>query len=67
MEDSFLADNMMIHIEREIVPSFTFDYIIDDFKSLKEDITNPLTLYPINSVIAFLHFNILIYFRVNYL
>ena len=36
MEDKFLANSMVIYIEREIGESFSFDSIIDDFKSLKE-------------------------------
>ncbi|XP_019438936.1 PREDICTED: zinc finger MYM-type protein 1-like [Lupinus angustifolius] len=36
MEDEFLADNMVIYIEKEIAETFTSDSIIDEFKSLKE-------------------------------
>ncbi|KAK4364705.1 hypothetical protein RND71_016063 [Anisodus tanguticus] len=36
MEDEFLADNMMVYIEKVIVESFSSDSIINDFKSLKE-------------------------------
>ncbi|XP_058775476.1 uncharacterized protein LOC131649734 [Vicia villosa] len=36
MEDEFLADNMMLYIEKEIVDHFSTDSIIDEFKSLKE-------------------------------
>lgn len=36
MDDEFLADNMMLYIEKEIAEYFTTDSIIDEFKSLKE-------------------------------
>ncbi|KAK4369990.1 hypothetical protein RND71_009465 [Anisodus tanguticus] len=36
MENEFLADNMMVYIEKEIAESFSSDSIINDFKSLKE-------------------------------
>ena len=36
MEDEFLANSLVIYIEREIAESFSSDLIIDDFKSLKE-------------------------------
>ena len=36
MEDEFLASTMIIYIERDIATSFSFDSIIEDFKSLKE-------------------------------
>jgi hypothetical protein len=36
MEDEFLADNMMLYIEKEIAEKFSTDSIIDEFKSLKE-------------------------------
>ena len=36
IKDQFLANNMIIYIKREIVESFNFDSIINDFKSLKE-------------------------------
>ncbi|XP_019442247.1 PREDICTED: zinc finger MYM-type protein 1-like [Lupinus angustifolius] len=36
MEDEFLADNMVIYIEKEIAETFTSDSIIGEFKSLKE-------------------------------
>ncbi|XLU30292.1 hypothetical protein S245_066358, partial [Arachis hypogaea] len=35
MEDDFLADSLVIYIEKEIVEKFSFDLIIEDFKSLK--------------------------------
>ena len=36
MEVKFLANTMIIYIERDIATSFNFDSIIEDFKSLKE-------------------------------
>ena len=36
MEDEFLADNMIIYIEKEIAENFSFDSIINEFKDLKE-------------------------------
>ena len=36
MEDNFIADSMVIHIERKIANTFTIDSSIEDFKSLKE-------------------------------
>ena len=39
MEDEFLADSLVVHIERDIAENFDFDSIIDDFKSLKERLT----------------------------
>ena len=36
MEDEFLANSMVIYIEREIAESFNSNLIIEDFKSLKE-------------------------------
>ena len=36
MEDEFLADNMIIYIEKEIVETFSYDSIIDEFSDLKE-------------------------------
>jgi hypothetical protein len=35
MEDEFLADNLLVYIEREIFESFNSDLILDDFVSLK--------------------------------
>ena len=35
MNDDFLADCLVLYIEREIAECFTFDSIIDDFYSLK--------------------------------
>ncbi|XP_074265702.1 uncharacterized protein LOC141588147 [Silene latifolia] len=35
MEDDFLADSLVIYIEREISKSFSTESIVDDFKSLK--------------------------------
>jgi hypothetical protein len=36
MEDEFLADNMLVYIERDIAQGFTFGSIAADFESLKE-------------------------------
>ena len=36
IEDEFLANSLIIHIEKDIVKNFDYDSIIDDFKSLKE-------------------------------
>ncbi|KAK9741223.1 hypothetical protein RND81_03G090100 [Saponaria officinalis] len=36
MEDDFLADSLVIYIEREISKSFSIESIVDDFKSLKD-------------------------------
>jgi len=36
MRDKFLANNMIIYIEKEIVENFSFDLIINGFKNLKE-------------------------------
>jgi len=33
MEDDFLADSMMLYIEKEIADQFNTDSIIDEFKS----------------------------------
>ena len=38
MEDNFLADYLVIYIEKEIAEHFSMDKIIDDFNSLKERI-----------------------------
>ena len=36
MEDEFLVDSLIVHIERDIAEIFYSDSIIDDVKSLKE-------------------------------
>ncbi|KAL6510917.1 hypothetical protein OROGR_022041 [Orobanche gracilis] len=36
MEDEFLADCMMVHIEKEIAEEISIDSLIDDFRELKE-------------------------------
>ncbi|XP_050368880.1 uncharacterized protein LOC126786972 [Argentina anserina] len=36
MEDDFLADNLVVYIEREIVKTFTSNCIPDEFTSMKE-------------------------------
>jgi hypothetical protein len=38
MEDGFLADNLLVYIEREIFESFNSDLILDDVVSLKSSI-----------------------------
>jgi hypothetical protein len=35
MDDEFLADNLVVYIEREISKSFNSDLILDDFVSLR--------------------------------
>ena len=35
MEDEFLADNMIVYIEKEIIRNFTIEMIIDEFYSMK--------------------------------
>ena len=35
MEDEFLADCMIVYIEKEIASKFTSEMIIDDFSSMK--------------------------------
>jgi hypothetical protein len=35
MEDEFLANNLIIYIEKEISESFSLDLILDDFVSLR--------------------------------
>ena len=36
MEDDFLANSLVIYIEREIVESFDLDSILDDFVFLRD-------------------------------
>jgi hypothetical protein len=36
MEDEFLADHMIVYIEKEIVKEFTTKMIMDDFYSIKD-------------------------------
>jgi len=36
MEDDFLANYMIVYIEKEIAERFTIDMIIDDFYFIKE-------------------------------
>jgi len=36
MEDDFLANYLIVYIEKEIVERFKIDMIIDDFYSIKE-------------------------------
>jgi hypothetical protein len=36
MENDFLANSLVIYIEREIVESFDLDLILDDFVLLKD-------------------------------
>ena len=35
MEDEFLADNMIVYIEKEIVGNFTIEMIMNEFYSMK--------------------------------
>ena len=35
MEDQFLADNMIVYIEKEIAGNFTIEMIMDEFYSMK--------------------------------
>jgi hypothetical protein len=36
MDDEFLANNLVVYIERKIVENFNSDSILDDFSSLKQ-------------------------------
>jgi hypothetical protein len=36
IEDDFLANYLIIYIEKEIAERFTIDMIVDDFYSMKE-------------------------------
>jgi hypothetical protein len=36
MEDEFLADHMIVYIEKEIAKKFTTEMIMDDFYSVKD-------------------------------
>ena len=36
MSDDFLADSLVIYIERQIAKTYTVNEIIEDFKVLKE-------------------------------
>jgi hypothetical protein len=36
MEDNFLANYLIVYIEKEITERFTINMIIDDFYSMKE-------------------------------
>ena len=36
MKDEFLANNLVIYIEKEITEAFSSDLILDDFVDLKE-------------------------------
>ena len=35
MEDEFLADNMIVYIEKEIAGNFTIEMLMDEFYSMK--------------------------------
>ena len=35
IEDEFLADNMIVYIEKEIAGNFTIEMIMDEFYSMK--------------------------------
>ena len=39
MEDEYLADNLIVNIEREIVETFDSNSILDDFVFMKEHCT----------------------------
>jgi len=43
--DEFLANNLVVYIEREIVESFNLDSILDDFVSLRGRKLDFQTLY----------------------
>jgi hypothetical protein len=36
MEDGFLADNLVVYIEKEIAKDFTTEMIMDEFYSMKD-------------------------------
>jgi hypothetical protein len=36
MEDDFLANNMLVHIEAEVMEDYNYEDIIDDFNDLKK-------------------------------
>jgi hypothetical protein len=36
MDDDYLANSLLTHIEGEIIGNYTYDDIITDFKDLKE-------------------------------
>ena len=36
MENDFLADSLMLYIEKDIASTFSLDLIVDDFEDLKE-------------------------------
>ena len=36
MEEEYLTDSVVVHIEKEILETFDSDSIIDDFKALKK-------------------------------
>jgi hypothetical protein len=36
MDEDYLANNLLIHIEGAIIRNYTYDDIITDFKDLKE-------------------------------
>ena len=40
MEDEFLADNLIVYIEKEIVETFDLDYVLDDFALWKNVMHN---------------------------
>ena len=50
MEDEFLADNLVIYIEKEIAETFSSDSILDDFVDLKECQAPPLYI-PLHGII----------------
>jgi hypothetical protein len=36
MEDDFLANNMLVHIEAEVMKDYNYEDIIDDFNDMKK-------------------------------
>jgi hypothetical protein len=36
MKDDFLANNMLVHIEAEVMEDYNYEDIIDDFNDLKK-------------------------------
>ncbi|XP_065634869.1 uncharacterized protein LOC136069813 [Quercus suber] len=42
MEDEFLADNMIVYIEKEIAGNFTMEMIMDEFYSMKNRVRHDL-------------------------
>jgi hypothetical protein len=36
MEDDFLANNMLVHIEAEVIKDYNYEDILDDFNDVKK-------------------------------